>query len=340
LWVIASLVIPLLEWLPPASRSVGLLITWSCAWVGAGLYGVNRAPYLTALTSPHARTHIFALSRAATGAAAVIGSLFAGFLPGLIAGRLQVSLDTSAPYRYALLLPPLLYLAILPSLHSLQEVEMARSNQLGEAARPPVMLMAAVAFFLSLVIASQAAASTFFNVYMDSSLGVPTATIGILIAAGQVLSIATALGAPLLNVRWGNFRTVVGGALGAALGVAILALSSHWLAAGLGYIIVMLLSGLLEPLKTVLHQEVVAPEWRSPMAGMVNMAEKVGRATVLGAGGFLVVWMGYQSMFMGAALLTLAGAFFLWRYICYTVRGATTTPRNGLQVEHQLGKRT
>jgi predicted MFS family arabinose efflux permease len=107
---------------------------------------------------------------------------------------------------------------------------------------------------------------------------------------------------------------VVGGALGAALGVAILALSTGWLAAGLGYVIVMLLSGVLEPLKIVLHQEVVTPEWRSPMSGMANMAEKVGRAIVLSAGGFLITWMGYQSMFLGAALLSFAGALCLWGY--------------------------
>lgn len=314
LWVGASLVIPLAEWLPLVWRSIGLLSIWSLAWIGAGLYGVNRVPYLVSLTSAHERTHTFAIATALSGLAAVVGSLLAGFLPGWIAGWLRLSLDSTPPFRYALMLPPLLYLAILPMLHSLQEVQIPHKAQPGAAPRAPVMLMAAIALFMTLVITSVAAASTFFTVYMDSRLAVPIATIGIIVAAGQMLSVAAALGAPLLTARWGNFRTIVGGAFGVALGALVLAIAEQWFAAGLGYIIVIVLFAILQPVQMVFHQEIISPEWRSPMSGVANVAEKVGRAMMAGVGGFLIVRLGYQSMFLLATLLTLAGALCFWGY--------------------------
>jgi predicted MFS family arabinose efflux permease len=93
-----------------------------------------------------------------------------------------------------------------------------------------------------------------------------------------------------------------------------LALSTQWLISGLGYITVIMLVGILQPIKMVFHQEIVSPEWRGPMSGVANVAEKVGRATMAGMGGFLIIRVGYQSIFLLATLLTLSGAFFLWGY--------------------------
>jgi MFS family permease len=313
-WVAASVLLPLAELLPVDFRSAWLLLIWSAAWVGAGLYGVNRAPYLIGLTSLHERAYVFSISSAASGVAAVAGSLLAGFLPAIFAGWLHLSLDAATSYQYTLCIPPLLYLLILPSLRSLPEVHILRSDPSGAMPRLPVMLIASVALFTTLLIASEAAASSFFNVYMDSALALPTSTIGLLIATGKLASVPAALVAPLLAARWGNFRTILGGACGLVLGAGLLATSSQWMAAGLGYILILVLVGILQPLQTIFHQEIVAPEWRSPMSGAVNVAEKVGRAAMVGAGGFLIVRVGYHSMFMSAALLTLLGALFLWAY--------------------------
>ncbi len=228
----------------------------------------------------------------------------------MFAGRLQISLDSSTPYLYTLYIPPLLYLLILPSLRSLQDVHVSRNGQAGTVSRAPVMLIAAMAVFILLAIASEAAVSTFFNVYMDNSLGVPTATIGVIVATGKLLSVPAALGTPLMAVRWGNFRTIFGGVLGLAVGALLLASASQWLGADLGYITVIVLVGILHPLQTIFHQEIVMPEWRSPMSGAANVAEKVGRAAMVGIGGFLIAWLGYKTMFTSAALVTLTGAFY------------------------------
>lgn len=56
---------------------------------------------------------------------------------------------------------------------------------------------------------TEGAGKTFFNVYLDVALQVPTVTIGTVMAFGQLLAIPGALLMPLLAQRWGRERTRV-----------------------------------------------------------------------------------------------------------------------------------
>jgi predicted MFS family arabinose efflux permease len=89
---------------------------------------------------------------------------------------------------------------------------------------------------------------------------------------------------------------------------------------------VVVLMRILEPMRTIYHQEIVATEWRSPMAGVASMAEKIGKAAIVAAGGFLVVWIGYQGMFTVAALLTFGGTIFFWVYFRLPSRKPISAP--------------
>jgi MFS family permease len=314
LWVVASILLPLTEWIPVTLRTAWLLVAFAIAWTGAILFLVNRTPYLIGLTSEHERPHVFSIDVAINRIAAVAGSLVAGFLPGLLAGWLGASLDTPVPYRLTLYVPPLLYLLILPALWSLQEVHAPRVQRTGTPQRAPMALLLAIALFIMLVVTAEGAVTTFFNVYMDSGLHVSTATIGILIAAGQLVAIPAALAAPLLVKRWGSFRTLLGVASGLVLATLLLAATPHWMMAGLGFVGSAALVSILQPMRTIYHQEVVAAEWRSTMSGVAIMAARVGQAAMVGAGGFLIAGLGYRSTFTVAALLTFAGALFFWGY--------------------------
>jgi predicted MFS family arabinose efflux permease len=169
-----------------------------------------------------------------------------------------------------------------------------------------------MALFLALVIAAEAAATTFFNVYMDESLRVSTATIGVFIAVAQFVAIPAALVAPIWVARWGSFRMILAGALATALSTLLIAFAPNAAVAGLGYIGVAGLIGLLLPVRTIFHQEATAPEWRSTMSGVASMAETIGRAAMVSIGGLLIAGVGYQPMFIVAALLTFVGVLFFW----------------------------
>jgi MFS family permease len=314
IWLVASLLLPLSEVMPEELRAAWLFVAFSMKWSGATLFGVNRAPYLVGLTSVEERTHVFSIANATNRAFAVLGSLVAGFLPNLFAGWLNLSLESPAPYFYTLCIPPVLYLLGLPFVWSIKAVRVAQRQENQTATSAPAGLFVAMAAFLLLIVAAEAAANTFFNVYLDGSLFVSTSIIGALLAVAQFVGIPAALVGPVLVKRWGSFRVILVGAFVTVASTLLLASASNVVVAGLGYVGIAALVGILMPVKSIFHQEATAPEWRSTMSGIASMSETVGRALMVSAGGFLIAGVGYQRMFFVAALVTFVGAMFFWVY--------------------------
>lgn len=79
-----------------------------------------------------------------------------------------------------------------------------------------------------------AVARTFFNVYLDSELGVPPSSIGWLIGLAQLLSVPAALVMPQVLARVGHTRVFTGTTLGIAWPCCRWPLIPRWEAAGWG----------------------------------------------------------------------------------------------------------
>ncbi len=90
-------------------------------------------------------------------------------------------------------------------------------ERVDKAGHAPYGLIALMALVTAFRFAGRGASLTFFNIYLDTGLHAPTALIGALTAAGQLLSVPAALVTPLLVARWGNSRTLVLGSLGIAV---------------------------------------------------------------------------------------------------------------------------
>ncbi|MFN2167299.1 MAG: MFS transporter, partial [Anaerolineae bacterium] len=234
--------LPVVEYLPEAWRMAWLLATSMLTYLGFALYLVNGLPFLMAVTGAEERNYAFSVHMALAPLAAFAGSLLGGWLPGILARGLGLSLAEAAPYRYPLLLAAVLLvpgvLVMLPTRSgdgppvprlTGQELE-------GRASSIPWGLLVIIGLIMALRFGGRGTVTTFFNVYMDEGLGVPTALIGTLSAAGQLLSVPAALAAPLLVVRWGNPRIVSWGMMGMALLLLPLALVPQWAAAGLGFV--------------------------------------------------------------------------------------------------------
>ena len=70
---------------------------------GFALFWVNASPSLMSTTRPHNRPKIYGALHAAGNFGALFGMLAGGFLPTALARFLSLSLDTTHPYRLALL---------------------------------------------------------------------------------------------------------------------------------------------------------------------------------------------------------------------------------------------
>ena len=285
-----------------------LLITWCFAFTGFAMYFVNTAPFVMTVTHQRERNHVFSVQAALWSLAGFAGSLIGGFLPGLFAIYLGVSLDQAAPYRYSLLVASLL---LIPSVLAIVATREGHPQPIkerpatGEAS--PLKLIAFLTLVRLLVVTGVGTLFTFFNVYMDAGLQISTVHIGVVSAIGRLFSIPTALIVPLLTVRWGSGRTAAWASLGTAFSMLPLIFISHWGAAGLGYIGTIALTSIRYPAFLVYTMERVSPGWRGTMSGAGEMASGLSFSAMALGGGYIIEAFGYPSFFLTGASLTVVG---------------------------------
>jgi MFS family permease len=312
--------LPLVESLASSLRAGWLLGTTVLTYLGLALYLVNGLPFMMGATSTRERNHAFSFHSALLPLAAFCGSLLAGVLPGILASLFNIPLTEPAPYRYTLWLAALLLLPAVPVLITarsagrLKVQAPAVEPEHTGSARAPIGLILIVVLFMALRFGGRGPVVNFFNVYLDDGLGVSTALIGILSASALLISVPGALLAPLFVARWGNTRTIAWGMVGMALCMLPLALVSRWPAAGLAYIGSSAMFSLTVGPLRLFSQELVAPRWQATMASAFMMGSGMAFATLSLAGGYVIVALGYRTLFLIATGLIAAAILLFWFY--------------------------
>ena len=102
-----------------------------------------------------------------------------------------------------------------------------------------------------------------------------------------------------------------------------MALLPHWLAAGGGFIGVMMFAGFGRPAFIAFHQESVRPRWRAAISGATTMAAGLGSAAAAFGGGYLVTAAGYRGLFLVGAAVSLVGILIFWAYFIAPDRRVT-----------------
>ena len=316
--LVGCLLLPLADALAIDAR-LPWLITFNIGiYLGLALFFVNTAPFIIGAIAPGDRSKVFSIQTALMSLAAFAGSLFGGFLPPLFASMLASDLSQPAPYRYALILAGI---AMLPSLLAIRAVR--TPDEPGDIAVAPggAPLNAAGAIFGLLLImalvrllqvAGLAATSTFFNVYLDQALMLPTAQIGAIIAAGRLLAVPAALATSTLTNRFGTRSVVIWVTVGTALSMLPIALVPHWSAAGISFIGVVGLSWIRYAASIVYFLELVPPSRRALVSGVTEMAAGICFTLVTFGGGFVIASFGYNILFLAGAAITGLSALAFW----------------------------
>jgi predicted MFS family arabinose efflux permease len=323
----------LVELLPTGLWAGWLFATNALVFLGGALWVVNGLPFLAGVTTAEVRDHAFSVRAALFPLAAFAGSLVGGFLPGLLAARMGLSLDGPGPYRYTLLIAAVAYgVVALPALLATREVSGAAREQTlsnsGGAPYGPITIMALTNLLVS---SGSAMTSVFLNVYLDAGLQAPASLIGTLTAVGSLVGVPAALAAPLVMARCGKGRTVVLGYLGVFLSLLPLALLPHWGATGLGLAGLTAASAIAGAAYTIYGQEIVSPHWRALMSGASLLAWGLSSSLVSFAGGYLIEALGYSGFFLLGAGLTALGALLFAAYFC-SPRGEFTRISDSVEI--------
>jgi MFS family permease len=320
LMLAGSMLLPLADTLAAGLRLPWLVATIALVYLGLAAFFVNTAPLLLATVRPEQRTQVFSLQTAMLSLAAFAGSLVGGALPPLFAGWLGVGLDDPAPYRYALLVSGLALAAALAVALGLRppgpgpaEAPAAPGAAGGARAAAPILgLLGLIALVRFLQVGGVAATTTFFNVYLDAALLLPTAQIGAILAAGRLLGVPAALATGWLTARFGKPAVVIGASLASAASILPLALIPHWSAAALGFVGLTGLSWIRYSASIIYYLELAPPPRRATVSGVSEMAGGLCYTLITLGGGYVVALAGYQALFLTGAGVTALSALVFW----------------------------
>ena len=315
------------ELVATGARDVFVVATNALGLLGVALYIVNGAPYLMGVSGTRERNHVFSMQGALVPLAGFAGSLAGGILPGRIAWLMNVAPHHPTPFRYTLLVASALLIPALFLLIAMQRPQARQPREsIEESDAPfPLGLIALISVVSLLHVAGEGAVRTFFNVYMDAGLRIPTSLIGTLMAAGQLLAAPAALTLPFFTGRLGNHRTVVLSAVCTPLMLMPMALLPHWMPAGFCFMSIVALAAVRRPAFVVYNQEIVPPRWRATMSGASLMMAGVGYSAIAMGGGHIISTVGYPALFMTSAAFTALGTLIFWA--CFRIpRGEFARP--------------
>lgn len=304
----------LVEMLPKPVWTPWLFGSWAVLWIGAALYSVNSPPYLMHVNTDKTRNHAFAAQGIILAFMGFAGSLVAGFLPGLFVRWFGVSIDQPAPYRYALWAAPISYLLCALLWTAAQPVQVVKTPQAKSATSRPFRLFSFFVLLVFLQTASEGALLTFFNVYLDTYLDVPTTRIGTILGVGQLLSIVGVLTVPYLLLRTGVPTILTWTMLGIGVVMLTFARLPDWLPATICFISIATMSAMNGTVRTVFSQEIVQAPWRATTSALLTIGLAAGWASIAALGGYLIAEAGFSMLFSISAGLAFASVLLLWGY--------------------------
>lgn len=308
--------LPLGEMANGGARNTLIVLVRLMGGLGFALYQVNANPYLVAAASMEARNSVFAMQVALPPLVGFLGSIVAGFMPGIFALYLGTTLEDAAPYRYPLVIAGVLMLPAVWAVMKTGDIPpiLRKRNVDGTPNPAPYAIIALLSLTAMLRMTGEGAARSFFNVYLDDGLGISTANIGMLTAVGQALAGPAALLAPALMMRRNKTTLIAMATLGIAVSLVIMGLFPHWLAVGIGFMGVLGMLSITRTVTNVVYMEIVPPDWRGNVSGITSMAMGTGFSSMALGGGYLIPLIGYRGVFLIGACLVTASALCFWIY--------------------------
>lgn len=316
--------------LPAHVKPWWIMGIFSLLYLGVAFYFVNSSPALVNALPASERSRVISVQSALNNFLAFVGGPVAGFIPVLLVSTLGWPIHDPATYRVPLLVAGILLVVATALILAARTLDGHKESEAeGEPAAPTGAPTVAIAFGSTLLImsiirflttAGSGSALTFFNVYMDDALSVPTSTIGLVVALAHLIAVFGALSVPALTRRLGNGPAAVVATVGVALSMIPLGLIPLWPAAGAGFMAMYALTSVRYSAFFVYMMDVTPPRLRTTMAGVGEFAGGLSFALASLLGGYAIVRLGYDWLFVGAGLVTAAGAVMLWLYIRWRAR--------------------
>ena len=299
-----------------------LLLCPSSSLNGAGMvmFIVACTPFMVALTHDAERIFAFSARAVIDGIFALLGSVVAGLLPGLLSGIRASS--PYAAYQTSLVLAPFSLVFMLMFFLRMRDERSPSKTKAGNpqpeataGANETSLRRNGIArriIFVALIwlIARSVfgVIRPFFTVYLDISLNVAPSSIGLIIGIAQIGATLGAFLIPYFTSRFGLRKAISVYMVVAALGLATISAVAKQGGAFVGMFISRTAFSMFFSSYLMCSQAVLPNTCRSRASGILYLAAGIGMTAASSGGGFIVAVAGYRSVFwLGAALMLASG---------------------------------
>ncbi|MGB7338600.1 MAG: MFS transporter [Phototrophicaceae bacterium] len=332
--LLGASLLPMVEFAPVAWRASGMMLTYSMVLAGFSLYFVNAAPFLMSTVNSEQQNNAFALQTALLALAAFFGSLFGGNFPALITQFSAFTIDDPQPYRYTLLLTVVVVLVALAITLTIvqapddDEEEVASNDIAADTAnvsapivtkknitKGVMVIIGIMSLIRFLQVAGLATTSIFFNVYLDTELGISTSMIGTITAFARILVVPTVLLAPRLIRRSSNGTVATVGSLLTALALLPIALFPNGWVAASAYIFAIAATNLRFTAFIVYIMVIIPKKNQGVMVGAGETAAGLSFAVMALGGGYIASIFGFRELFLLGAVLSGLGTLIFWLHL-------------------------
>jgi MFS family permease len=303
------------------ARSEVLIIILALIWGATGqLYYLSQAPFMMKASDDKSRDILFSFSYGMFPLAGALGSLLAGYLPGLFRNVFGIT-GSAAAYQAAILTGVIASFAVLIPLAFIKGSESSpQEKNPGEAtARVPVwkILFRPLTLKLALpnlVIGFGAAILVpYFNVFFAERHQMSDAALGTLFSVGSLLTgLGCIIGPRLVGNLGGKIRTVVLGQA-ASLGFLLLIGFSPWAwLAAIGFLMRGALMNMVAPLFDAYSLELTRESEHGAVNSIRNLAWNVGWAVGPYISGVVQGHWGFTPLFISTAVLYGVAISLTW----------------------------
>lgn len=269
---------------------------------------VASAPFFMRNSTKKERPYLFSIQFALMLVAGIIGSLLAGFLPGII------ERSGTAPYlayRYTLyVFACLVLIALLP-------YSMIKERPVGKVEKMKIHSWRLILklFLPGLVVGIGAGLSIpFLNLYFKNVFQTATSYIGILYSGQQLLMITGLLIAPVIAERIGKIKTVVVSQLASIPFLVVLGLTTNFILAIIAFLVRAALMNMAQPLFTNFAMEKVKHDEQAFTNALLVIAWTAGWGASASVGGFLIERFSYTIPFLLTSVLYLISTVIIFAF--------------------------
>lgn len=284
--------------------------------VASTLFMVSQAPLLMQLSDEENRTLLFSLNYGLQTIAGAVGNLFAGQLPALFGGLLQVPARSAPAYQAVLLTAILLGSTALFPLWQMRQPAVSSQSSLSQSRLLRLSKQTVRMALPNMLIGFGAAILIpYMNVFFVERFHLSERWLGVLFSLSSLLIGVGSVFVPRLALRLGGKVRAVIWTQSASLLFLLLIGFAPWVElAGVAFLLRAMLMNMAAPLYSAFCMEQTPADERGLVNSVLNLSWQIGWAVGPYLSGLVQQYYGFTPLFLTTAMLYALAVMILKRF--------------------------